>query len=358
MNARTTLAIARKDLVDAIRNLYVFSAILFPLGFWLFFRLVLGGSGEVKLGAIAIYDQGTSRLVTQLEADPLVGKLIAVDSLAALTQTVRKDAVGGLALPADFDAAVSAGSSPEVTVLYDGRRGGGELAAFRQLIDNHLSRLANRPPVAQLVRHDVNQSSAGEKPVGFDLAGYSLVLLLVLGLGMTGVFVVPTLLVEEKEKHTLKSILVSPASYADVVAGKALVGVLYTLLGAAILVVLSDGLAGVTAPLALAVVLGGLFTVEVGLLLGAIFSTAAQVNTWSSILLLLLIAPSWLTSISVADAVSAVMRVLPTYYLVQLIVEARGGVAEVAATTNYAVLLASIVALFAAIVWTLRRAER
>ena len=47
--------------------------------------------------------------------------------------------------------------------------------------------------------------------------------------------VVPLLLVEEKEKRTLDFLLASPASLKEIVAGKALTGVAYTVLIAGLL---------------------------------------------------------------------------------------------------------------------------
>ena len=70
--------------------------------------------------------------------------------------------------------------------------------------------------------------TAGEKPglfgSGIEMDRFMTVMLLVLSIVGIGVFVVPSLLVEEKEKQTLKFLLVSPAGPVEVVAGKALVG--------------------------------------------------------------------------------------------------------------------------------------
>ncbi len=358
MNPRIVFAIARKDIIDAVRNLYIFGAIVMPLGFWLLFRVIFPDQSELKIGAIAVYDQGSSLLVERLAADPLVGEVITVRSPEELMEVVRKEAVGGLALPAGFDEAVRAGQTPEATLLFNSRRGGGELAAWRRLVDEQLRELAGLPAVAKLVERDVNGSALGGQPSGPSLQSYTLIMLLLIGLAMIGVFVVPTLLVEEKEKRTLKTILVSPASSADVVAGKAVVGLFYGLLGAVVLLILNDALRGDLALLGLAIVLGGLVMVELGLLLGALFSTTTQVNTWSSVILVLLTLPSWLTGGLAPEPVAAAMRFVPTYYLVQLVEQSRGSAVETAAWVSVAVLGGLAVVLFAGITWTLKRAER
>jgi ABC-2 type transport system permease protein len=286
-----------------------------------------------------------------------VDEVVVVDSETELAAVVGGDAVGGLAIPAGFDEAVMSNASPELIVLVNGRRGGGELTAFRRLVDARLQELAGRQPVARVVVRDV-QAGADARSEAFASQGALLILFLVMGMAMTGSFVVPTLLVEEKEKNTLKTILVSPASYADVVAGKAVAGLLYTLLGAVVLLALYNNLSMNLPLLALAMLLGSLVLVEIGLLLGSIFNTTAQVNSWSSFVLLALIMPSWLSAFPLPGPLAAAMRLLPTYYIAQLVEQSGGGVGQVEALISLGILVAFAVALFAVIVWSLRRMAR
>jgi ABC-2 type transport system permease protein len=357
MNPRIALAIARKDVVDAFRNLYLLSAVLFPVGLSLLFSLAFSPENGFRLGTVAVYDQGRSMLVERLREHPLITQVAEVDSRDALAEVVRGDALGGLALPAGFDEAVAAGQSPEMELLVDGSRGVGELAALRQLLVQQLKELAGLPEPARVLESDVTSDplvAVGDAGI----RGLFLVVLLMLALAMTGVFVVPTLLVEEKERHTLKTILVSPASYTDVVIGKALAGLVYALLGAAILLALNDGLRGNVVAMISAVLLGAIFLVQVGLLLGALFSTTAQVNTWSSVVMLLLILPTWLGGNLATEWLNTLVRVLPTYYLADLISLARIGAPLQAMWTSFGVLAGCAVAAFVAVVWALRRSAR
>jgi ABC-2 type transport system permease protein len=357
MRLHVVLAIARKDVVDALRNLYVLFGIILPLGFWLLFKVVMP-SGDTKIGPVAVFDQGNSRLVQQLKEQPLMENVIETRSLDELAQAVRKEAVGGLSLPTDFDEAIAAERSPEVTILINGRRGGGELAAFRRLIDAQVREMAGRPPAARLVELDVSDTEGRAKSEGFNFQTYLLPMMLVLALAMTGLFVVPMLLVEEKEKGTLKAIMVSPATYGDVVAGKAAAGLFYTLVVAVMLIVLNDGLRGNVALLALAIAVGSLFLIEVGLLMGAILSTSNQVNTWSTMVILLLTSPSWTVGVWEPKSVETIFRLIPTYYLAQLFqISQRGGASDGIAV-GVGMLIGWISVLSLAIVWALRRAER
>ena len=94
-------------------------------------------------------------------------------------------------------------------------------------------------------------------------------LLLILTFGMTGAFVVPLLIVEEKEKRTLDFLLSSPASLNEIIAGKALTGVVYTRLIAGLLLGINRQSIQNWPLTLLTVVLGLLFVVGVGLVIGS-----------------------------------------------------------------------------------------
>jgi hypothetical protein len=76
-----------------------------------------------RLGELAVAGRTELRSLAQIH-------LLEVDSAQGLMAGVEKNAVGGLALPANFDAAMDAGEQPEITVYLNRRRGGGELVAM------------------------------------------------------------------------------------------------------------------------------------------------------------------------------------------------------------------------------------
>jgi ABC-2 type transport system permease protein len=188
----------------------------------------------------------------------------------------------------------------------------------------------------------------------------ALVMSLVLAVCMTGVFVVPTILVEEKEKRTLQAILVSPASYLDLVIGKALVGMLYSMLLAMLLLLLNRGFAGNSAVTLLAVSLGSLFVVQVGLLMGAVFTTTTQVNTWSTIIMLALLVPAMLAMPPRPPApVSTIVGLIPTSHMADAISMGMSNTASPSSAILDLLILAAATAIVtAALVWALRRDRR
>ncbi len=186
-----------------------------------------------------------------------------------------------------------------------------------------------------------------------------LILLLVMSLAMTGTYIVPTLLVEEKEKHTLDALLISPAGVAEVVAAKALTGMVYGLLIAGILLAMNSGWEGNWPVTVLAVFLGGLLMIGVGLLMGAFFRTTPQVNTWSTVVMLGLMLPSWLGITGPDSALEKASSLMPTAFLVKVMRLSLAGEASLSQVWDELALILLVIGLvYAGVVWILKRQER
>lgn len=315
MNWRVVAAIAQKDLVDAIRNRYLLVALLTPLSAALLIRLMLPGIDSPRM-TIVVHDPGKSNLVSQLRAVPRI-KLVETDSAASARGEVEKiNAIGGLAVPANFDADVAADKQPELTVYANNKKNNLEQASFRLFLERQVGTLAQRPPPAKLNWINVRDETDSRAGGGVQLSQMLLPLLLLLTFGMTGALVVPLLLVEEKEKRTMDFLLTSPASLTEIVTGKALTGIVYSVLIGGALLAINYQMIG-NWPLTMLTILSGLLLiVSIGLLMGSIFKSTMQVNTWASIALLVLIAPSFPFPNS-PGVLEGAMRLIPTYYFVE-----------------------------------------
>lgn len=357
MNPRLALTIARKDLLDALKNMYLLFAIVLPVGMSLLFRFLFGGDGVTGGGVldIVIHDQGRSQLVQYL-TDTKQFSMFFVDSAEEVRRMVEKDKLGGLVIQPGFDADVTAGKMPELNVYFNTSRGGLRQAAFLNLVESGLSHVAQQPAPARMNVTEIGEAGAGSGS-SLDLSSYYLNLFLVMSVTMVGVFVVPYILVEEKEKNTLKALLVSPASYADVVIGKALVGIFYTLLVSTVLMALNDGFVGNVVLTALALLLGSMFVVQVGLLMGAALKTTAQVNSWSSIVMLLLILPGMFGDfLPPPEPIPSIMKAIPTHYMALLVSQGMADSATLtSALVNLGVLAVAAGVAFAGVIWFLRR---
>ncbi len=358
MNWRIVWAIARKDISDAVKNLFILFALLLPIGMSIFLRMIMGGGGDGEITInIAVYDPQSSRLVAGLRTLPQV-KLVEAGSEQQMLDSIQSRVLGGISVPAGFDAAIDAGQQPELPVYVNGQAGGGGIAAFRQIIVEQIWSLVGRQPPAKIVWMEAGPVGVPSSQSGNNISALLLNMMLLIGLSMTGVFIVPTLLAEEKEKHTLDTLLVSPGSLTEVVLGKALTGLFYCLLISAVLIVLNDGWVGKPALTLLAVILGSLFLVVVGLLMGGLFRNTHQVNTWSTLVLLVFLIPGVPSIVALPKSLDLIFRLIPTRYLSEAItLSMAGNPNPTQLCTDLAILAGSTMVVFAAVVWALRRAK-
>jgi ABC-2 type transport system permease protein len=362
MNPRTILAIAWKDILDAIKNRYLLMSLILPIGLSLLFQLIFGGIANTGKFRVAVYDPGGSRLTAQMRSLETIN-LVEVDSLDELSKEVTGDSVGGIIIPGNFDAELDSGNQPELTIYLNIRKGGGELAVFRDILYQQIWTMREGDAPVRMVwtQSAVPEDTIPESGIrkeGFRMDFYLLVMFLVMSLTMTGSFVVPLLLVEEKEKHTMEFLLVAPVTPAEIAAGKAVTGLAYSLLSATVLILLNKGLSGNWPVTILAVVLGALFLVMAGLLMGTVLHTMMQINTWSTIVMMILLAPSWLSVLQPPALIDKIIRLIPTFYLVELLSQSLIGAVTLAdAAWRLGLIAASTLVMFGIVIWVMRRQE-
>ena len=356
MNSRVVTAIAQKDLVDAIRNRYLLVALLTPLSIALLIRLLVPGINNMNNLTIVVHDPGKSSLITRWRTTPQI-KLVETGSAEAAAAEVEKtNAAGGLVIPTNFDADVAAGKQPELTVYVNNKKNNIEQASFRIFLERQVASLVQHPDPARIIWTDIVKETDSKSGREINLTQILLPLLVLLGLGMTGALVVPLLLVEEKEKHTMDFLLTSPAGLTEIITGKALTGVVYSLVTVGALLAINRQIV-VNWPLTVLTILSGLLLiVAIGLLMGSLFRTTMQVNTWASVVLLVLLAPSFPFPGAPA-ALETAMRFIPTHYFVEALKLSVAGNSSTRILVDQAVMLVCTFIAFFAGVWALRREQ-
>lgn len=354
MNLNIVSAITRKDVVDAIRHRYLLTALATPLFVALFFRVLLPGGATNRVFTIVVHDAGTSGLIAELRKTEQITVVDVTSADAIASEIEKRKAIGGLAVPVGFDTDLAANKQPELTAYLNNQKTIFEQTAFRRLVDQMVRKFAKQPEPARLVWNDIDKNTNSQTQVGTGLDQMFLPLLLILTFGMIGAFVVPLLIVEEKEKRTLDFLLSSPASLNDIIAGKALTGVVYTLLIAGLLLGLNRQFIRNWPLTLLTILVGLLFVVGVGLVIGSLLKNTMQVNTWASLVLIVLLAPSF-PSLGITAWFDTGMRLIPTYYLSQALKLSMAGTVSPQLWTNMAVLLGCTVAVFFAAAWALHR---
>lgn len=360
MRLSIVAAIFRKDVVDAIRDSRVLVSLLTPLVLAILYNSIFP---EERLfeAKIAYAGPATSALVRTLEdrAGQTVDlKLRHVDTEAEARRLVEsQDVDAAFVLPADVDDAVRAGRSPTI-VLIQPSEGSSAANFLSASLEAGLRALAGQSSIATVQMERVQAGSADQGVMGeLGTRRYFVLATVVMMLGMIAVLAVPIILTEEAEKKTLDALLLV-ANYREVILAKALVGVAYSAVSVALMLGLTrlqplDMVTFVAGTGLLAAALIGL-----GLLLGGLFRTAAQVYTWSSVVLLPIIMPAFVAGLPVPDVLDLALRGFPTFQGMRIMTNGLAGKALFNDVwISYVILLVWIAIAYGLLAWRLSRRE-
>ena len=159
----------------------------------------------------------------------------------------------------------------------------------------------------------------------------------------------------------MDALLVSPARSSHLVIAKALTGLSYCLIAAAIVLAINAGLVLHWGLAIAAVVLSSLFVVSVGLLLGSLVGAKQVLPVWSMVVLTVLMLPLFLAIMKdlLPSAATTIMSWIPTVTLSRVL---RAAFSRDLASMTFGVELLVVVACTAAIMgcvaWTVRRSDR
>ena len=356
---RIIWAIAAKDIVDAIKNRTVITIVL---GMATMMLSTQAFPYLLKLSATPraiVYDagkppEGTSQLVAAMAADGRY-RITEVDSQQAMEET-RADLnaeVLGLVIPGGFAQALESGAEGELEgyLVWARRSAADELAGE---MEQYLETLLQKPVLVETEGNLVYPPPEGTGSQGMIAAVLSLILVTI------GGFLVPYLIFEEKQTHTMDALLVSPAGASDIIIGKALAGMVYCLVAMAVVLAFNHSNVVSWGIVALAVLAGALLAVSVGLLMGSGFATAQQVGAWSIIPIMLLMAPIMLAVLgNLPPILASVLPWMPTIAQTNLFLLSFSGSATLAgALPDLAIVLAWTLPLYAAVIWIVRRSDR
>jgi len=274
-------AITKKDLREALKNKMMISLIFGTLLLILpnaFLPSLLRSTN--KPAAIA-YDPGKSETLTTLARRENIGLQI-VDSESDFYQrlTESMNAPIGLVIPDNFDELAQKGvevSIPAAAVRW----------ADKSLMANWAAFYADKLTIASGVPIKVELSTTGMYPSA-SAGGYPRMVGIILSLGILtlGLAILPLLLVEEREAHTLEALLISPASLSQIITGKALAGMIYTLVVFVISSLVYAQYINNWAIIVLAALTSTFFIASLGLLLGILSNNPSTTGLWSALVIL------------------------------------------------------------------------
>jgi ABC-2 type transport system permease protein len=364
MHLRAIWAIARKDALDLWMNKATLGGLLAPIVLslvWLLIGKMIGKSAT----DVIIYNPGNSSVAqvavaafpnSQVTQAGSAGEVTAAFG-AAGTPTAANYAVG-LVVPVDFDARLGTGAQPQLQLYLDGKTVNAQTQALIQAaIVNYCRAIASPQPPVDLTTTVVNPSRRTNP--GAEVAKVYVPLALLVSL-VVGTTFMPQLLIEEKEKKTLRMLMVTPASFEDVLFGKLLVVLVYQLILTGVVLAIQNAFTGQIALVVLYAVLGGFFSVALGLLIGAAFSTvSAAAAVEGPVMLIYILAGLFvgpLGQLLSSSPVTRIARLLPTYYIADGVSNASQNLGSVGSNLlDIGVILGSTMVLLSISTWVLRR---
>ena len=350
-------AIASKDIVDGIKN----RTILIIIGGLLFFVLInmslpllLKARQETR---IVVYDAGESTLLTQVGAG---------SELTFINQASRDgmmlyvgesmEAFLGVVIPEDFDTTLEAGEQVKIQGYAPRWADLDEIDDSANALKTRVELLSNGEIVI-----DYQDNLVFPQP---DSDGQSFLISMGLTLAtvLVSIFIVPHLIIEEKETDTIKTLLISPASISQMVMGKSLAGLTYGLVAGGMVLIFSRKMIVNWELALLAILAGAFFAVALGLLFGTAFNDSQNLNIWLGIILVALILPPFLVQTMSAKWPVFLQRILPWSPTVSLSNLFRIAFSDQVpmnlVMTHFGVLLGSGVVLLAIVVLLVSRMDR
>ncbi len=350
MNLRRISVLLSKEFIHGPKSFMFVWAVVAPIGFTLVATLAFGTffSEKPRLG---IFDEGNSQLVASAqELDSITTKVY--DSLTVLKQATSSGAVDiGIALPDNFDDAVTQGEA----VTIEGYIWGESLAKNRTIISVTIANLV-RELAGQEVPVDIESVTLGEE-ASVPWNERLLPFLVLMGVFFSGLMLPSTSLIEEKQKKTLEAMVITPASIGDIFISKAILGiVLSTFLGIAILV-LNNAFGAHSLLLVMVLFFGAIMAVELGLIFGALIKDITTLFTvWKSGGIFLF-APVFIYMFP--QIPEWIGKIFPTYYALQPVVELSlqgGGWSDI--SINFFILIGIDLALVGVIMLVLKKSRQ
>ncbi len=328
---RLIWAIARKDLVEVVTGTHYLMMLFLPVLIFLLYRLMVLGINNTNLLDIAVYDQGSSHLVTAMQENTAL-ELHIVRSEAELQEQINEGEMSGVQIPTNFDAAVAAGLNPELKIWLNPEQGmSWETAVWQRFIEAEVLLLGQQRLPAQIEWIDLEDNPFSSNTT---LNSYLLIVIMTMIFFLMGTNLVALLITEEKEKQMGVILINSPATPYHVVLGKALAGSVCIVATLALIVLLNGGLTG-NWPLVLlylAITLSAALSISI--LTGSLVKSSKQCNNWLGIGMVLFVIPAWFsTLLELPEPFATIFAILPARFLAEGLNDALNN-SEVSAANN------------------------
>jgi len=354
---RIIWAVAAKDIGDALKNRVIWSTIVTVVLMVAFYKALPIITGMAHLPEVDVVDAGQSALTAYLENSPnLEARQVA--SREDMVRFVVMEGVPalGLVIPAGFDQTLAGGGPLELDGYVQHWVSTRAAETLKTQVEQEIAALAGQAVRINLEGHRLYPLLDSLGPHSW--AALAIVLMLMaLGLGLT-----PQLMFEEKRTHTLDALLTSPARSGHVVAGKAIAGLVYCLIGAVAIFAVNATLIVQWGFAILAAVLGALLAVAIGLLFGVALQTIQSLRMWTiavPVPLFVLPVPLSFMAMDLPSSVNATVRWFPSVGLSRLFIMSMTNSAPFAEWgIDIALVFGAAAAILAVVAWRIRRSDQ
>lgn len=307
MNFHNIVAIIKKEVRGGIKDPLFLTVFIVPLLFTLIFQLVFGRLWVQKT-VIAIFQEGGgSRIVQEFEQNDAIRiiELLSID--AVYTEVKDKKVDVGVIFPENLEGKLKNAEKVILKVYINGE----SLAKNRTIAGTAIaSALRNFSPNAPPVNFEEIQIGE-EKSLNLIQQALPIIVLVAI---LFGTFMLSsTFLVKEKEKRTLSALLVTPLSISELLFAYGLLSVTLSLFMALVILFLNVGF-NLPIIILIPLILGSIFGVELGLMLGifakdmaTIFAAIKSLGIFLYAPAIVLIFPNWPQWIA---------KIFPTYYII------------------------------------------
>ena len=311
------LAIALKDIVQSIKDRMILGVIIGIL------FLILPS----QLLPIILQNENTPlAVISGREPTALANALtnlpdtnaFTVKSLPDLQDEIasRTGNIIGLVLPEDFSVKVSSKENINIQAYLTHWTESDDTAMLINHFENKIQLLTDSPVEITIVDDQIHPDE------GTRGSQVMFILQLVFAVLTTGLILVPYLMMVEKETHTMDVLLVSPASLTDLIIGKSLVGVFYSVIAVMLVMLFNYKIVAHWPLLILSILSGMTFAVLTGLLIGLTFDNFQQATLGMSIVILIATAPAFIKlilTVSLPQVLDTIVTWLPGGQLAKLL---------------------------------------
>jgi len=310
MNMRRVSAILTKDLREALRDGRILILLLLPIGMAIFYNATTPDEDELPKTTVVVVDPGRIGVADGLREAASrsveVEMLSAPDAAAARRIVDADDAAFAVVAPSP-----SGGDAPVRAEVLLPRNASPTAQSVVALVPDAVAAAADRPPATDVRVQRLAVAASDRKPADLlEQRTILIVVCIVMLLSFVALLVVPMQTAEELGTGTFGALRLA-ATGPEILAAKALSGMLYAVVGTVLTVVITgaapdDPVRFYGAALGLAVSLVGF-----GLLLGLLSGNANQINTYGGFLILPIVGLAVAVLIVESGVLSVVMDVLP-----------------------------------------------